>query len=44
VEPVGTKKGQFIEQSFIVHKRTPVINDKELLKLKPVKGKPSHGR
>lgn len=34
VEPLATKKGQFIEQSFIVHKRTPVINDKEVVKIK----------
>ncbi len=34
VENLATKKGQFVEESFIVNKRNPKISDKESVKIK----------
>lgn len=34
IENLSTKKGEFIEESFIVNKRSPIINKKEKVKIK----------
>lgn len=34
VQQLATKKGEFVEHSFIVNKRTPFISDKESVKIK----------
>ena len=35
VENLPTKKGQFVDETFIINKRTPRISEKEYVRIKP---------